>query len=90
MQIFKYHLVNTDEQTLSMPRGAEILAVKNQHESVCVWALVDDKQPRQDRRFRIIGTGRDIPVDLKGMTYLDTVVLRHGVFVAHVYEVIIP
>lgn len=87
--VFKYVIGVTDEIILVMPRDAVVIAVKEQHGQICLWAL-QDRSPGADssvlRRFAVFGTGRDIP-DYSDITHLDTVRLMNGSLVVHVFEV---
>ena len=59
-RIFKYPLHLTDEQTIEMPKGAQIVHTDNQAGTLCVWAWVDDEQPLVWHRIAIVGTGHDV------------------------------
>ena len=60
-KIYKYPLAIDDFQHIPMPKGAVILHVGNQRESLNMWALVDpDKKLTELRAFRVAGTGRHI------------------------------
>ena len=92
--IWKFPLEVTDEQTVMMPKGAEILSAHVQvsvdvdaaHESVCLWALVDTDAKLQKRVVEIFGTGN--PIDIPGVThkFIGTVQMRGGSLVWHVFE----
>jgi len=63
--IWKYEVAVRDELRIEMPSGARILHVEEQPGNggtgVCMWALVDSKNPMEMRKFIIFGTGHDIP-----------------------------
>lgn len=82
MQIFKYELPVESFVTVSMPEGAKVLTVQPQRGAVTMWAEVDPKARRIDRRFQIVGTGHQF--DSSGAHYLGSV--NTGVFMWHVYE----
>ena len=66
-----------------LPRGAEILSVQMQGNSLQMWALVDPKAPTEYRAFKIFGTGWDIPNEPR-LHYLETV--QSGELVWHIFE----
>lgn len=63
--IWKYatdiYTIERPEVTISMPRGAEVLSVGPQKDTVCIWARVDPTAPAELRYFAFIGTGHDAP-----------------------------
>jgi hypothetical protein len=88
--MFKYRVSsNTSDQVdVLMREGAVIRAVGIQghdssHPAIFAWAETPGGDFTVTRRFRVIGTGFDIP---NPGTYLGTVF--DGPFVWHVYEVI--
>lgn len=84
-RIFKYQLQTTDEQTVSMPRGAAVICVDVQAGIPCLWAMVDDAKPMDGRSIRTIGTGHPIH-DAQRLDYLGTYQLHGGGLVFHVFE----
>lgn len=65
--VFKYPLrcpAASEIQRVLLPQGAEVLTVADQPEgikhNIFLWALVDPRQPDEDRYFAILGTGRDL------------------------------
>jgi hypothetical protein len=82
--IWKYPLELTDEQTVKMPLGAQILSVQVQRGHVCLWALCNELAPQTDRRIFIHGTGHI--VSAKNPKFLGTVQLEAGALVFHVFE----
>lgn len=83
MKIFKWPLDITGEQVLDMPAGAQILDVQVQHHEVHLWAMCDTRQPIEQRRITIYGTGHVMP-EQPGK-YLATFQLGHGAQVFHVF-----
>lgn len=70
--IHKYKLEITDRQTLAMPAGAHVLSAGiDPQGAMCLWALVDDTAPHQDRVVAICGTGHPVPF---GFRFVGTVV----------------
>ena len=92
MSIWKYKLDVAKVQKIPMKRGAEVLSIHNQGESICVWALVNDKAKEdKGREFLIFGTGHPIPnegvakVDLAKYIFVGTVHMAGGELVLHVF-----
>jgi len=82
--IWKFPLAVTDEQSVIMPEGAEILCAEVQHEQLCLWALVNPDAPKQRRIIEVFGTGHDMPDGCR--KYIGTVQMMHGSLVWHVFE----
>lgn len=74
----------TDVQEVAMPLGAKPLCVQLQGDQLCMWALVDPREPPAQRTVRIAGTGhrRD---DISAEDYLGTYQLMGGSLVFHVF-----
>lgn len=96
--VYRYPIDIVGEQTIPMPRGAEILTVAKRegstvllgvgaHEAVEMWALVDPDEPMEDRRFRVAGTGHPLP-DVGDLQFLDSVQIAAGQLVFHVFEIL--
>lgn len=79
--IFKYPFEIKDEIQISMPEGAEILAIQIQRGVPCMWALVVPGEQEEARRFMIYGTGHEI---YKSGKYIAT--FQTGSLVWHVFE----
>jgi hypothetical protein len=84
--VYKYFL-NPDITVLALPYGAEVLSVHEQHEQVCLWALVDPDpiNGTVDRKFKTVGTGHDITET--NLQFIGSVHLIGGALVFHVFEV---
>jgi hypothetical protein len=83
-RIFKYDLAVTGTQMIMMPRHAKVLSVQDQNGRLCVWAKVDPHAPADvRRRFVIVGTGHNLPIEMDSLTYLASV--QQGAFVWHVF-----
>lgn len=93
--VHKYGLpLGTGLQSILMPEGAEILAVRMQmdyhgYENPYVWAKVDlNEPPSVTRVFRVFGTGEAF--NEEGLLYVDTYQLTYpdtqSSYVYHVYE----
>lgn len=84
--IWKYDFETTDEQTIEMPSGGEILSVQTQADSPKMWVLLDPTNPKEKRRFRIFGTGHPISGDTSSLHFIGTYQLRSGSLVFHIFE----
>lgn len=84
-RVYKYPLLLTDNQTLHIPNGGQILCVQMQGGDLCLWALVNPNYPLVPREIRVAGTGHPIQQDI--VAYIGTVQLPGGVLVYHVFEV---
>jgi hypothetical protein len=84
--IYKYPLVITGSQEVLLPKGASVLSVGVQHDTICIWALVDPTEPFEPQHLRIFGTGQPIPEDPDELLlFLGTVLTGGGRFVWHVF-----
>ena len=80
--IYKYE-ISPLHTAIEMPKGAELLSVKTQNNTPCLWALVDTDQPPEDRFLVVFGTGH--PVVNHGK-YLGTFLIENDSLVFHVFE----
>lgn len=83
--IYKYPIEVTDDQTIWMPRGAQVLSVQCQSGRPCAWALVDIEQPKEARRFTLVGTGHPCEV-LDDAKYVGTFQMHDGALVFHLFD----
>ncbi len=86
--VWKYTLLIEDEQTITVPRGSEILHVANQfadyQNQIEIWLRVpvaDDVEMVQ-RRIRIAGTGHPVA----DWPHVGTVITLNGQLVWHVFD----
>jgi hypothetical protein len=80
--IYKYPL-HSQDCTLQLPKGAELLTVQLQNQIPTLWALVNPMTVTEERHICIVGTGWDVEDNMKYITtYMD------GYFVWHVFELI--
>lgn len=88
-KIFKYPLRAEGQQTITMPKGGEILSVQFQNGAICVWALVNPDAEPEGRVIDIFGTGHPVlPVDALGATRKHLGTVQDAGLVWHVFEVI--
>ena len=83
--VHKYLIDPHDIVTAQMPADARILAVQEQREMLCIWALTDTAKPPMPRLFRIVRTGHPADFAQKAV-YVGTVQLRRGLLVLHVFD----
>lgn len=74
--------------TISMPVNAEILSVREQGHTVCLWAKVNANSAKEDRQFVVYGTGHVMRGD-EGR-FLGTCLWHDGRLVWHAFEVAKP
>lgn len=86
-QIWKFELHNTDRQEVEMPISSEILTIKTQRGTPCLWALVNPSAEKEVRIFEVFGTGHDVYYDMGiSRNYINTYQLNGGGLVFHVFE----
>lgn len=84
-KIWKYE-INSDEASFPMPEGTEILCVKMQNNTPCIWALINkDFKDLEIRTFITVGTGQDIKFPYK--KYIGTFLMNDDEIVGHLFEV---
>lgn len=80
LKIFKYELADV----ILLPAGSQVLTVQVQNSQAQLWALVDESQPTEERRFLVVGTGHHIDGN-QPLDYIAT--WQQGIFVWHCFEV---
>lgn len=83
--IWKFELETTDDIKLSMPKAAQILSLQTQNGVPCIWAMVNPANEKEERTFRIYGTGHPIDAE-KEQRFVGTYQLLGGQLVFHVFE----
>jgi hypothetical protein len=85
--VYKYQLNTTNNQSVWLPKGAEILTVQTQNNIPYIWVLIDTSQPMEERRFEIFGTGASIHYDMgTDRKYIRTYQLYSKNLVFHLFE----
>jgi hypothetical protein len=84
--IHKFQLSIDDHISVAMPEECHILKLDTQRGAPCLWALVDDADPKVVRHFAWRGTGHDCS-GLKATQHIGTVQLSGGSLVFHLFEV---
>lgn len=84
--IWKYPIPVTDEFELEMSIGARVIAVDAQHDTPCIWALVDPGAPTWPVRFSVKGTGHPFPDHEYYSRHIGTFQLEGGALVFHLFQ----
>lgn len=85
MNVYKYELEVTAEQTIKLPFNAAILTVQMQGARCCLWALVDPRNELTERSICIFGTGNPIPDKIR-LKYINTFQIPSLGLVFHAFE----
>lgn len=86
--VWKFALPSRGHERLMMPADAQLLSVQAQGDTVTLWALVDpDAQRHIGREFYVAMTGEALRFVNCDGTFVGTVQLHGGRYVAHVFEV---
>jgi len=80
--IYKYEL-NPLHTVLDMPKGAELLCIKVQRGTPCLWALVDPDADMEHRPLVVFGTGHEV---VNAGKYIGTFLIENDSLVFHVFE----
>lgn len=79
--IYKYPIEITDDQTIDMPEGAQVVhAGLDPQGQPCLWAKVNNRVRTEPRRIQVRGTGHPLPDDAE---WVGT--FTQGPFVWHVF-----
>jgi hypothetical protein len=76
-------LVLTTEQTVKLPRDAEMLTVDIQDDTMFLWALCEPENALVPRTILIYGTGHFVGEIVR---YINSFQLHDGALVFHVFE----
>lgn len=83
--IYKYPIAVEDLQLVRMPKGAQIIAAQTQHNMICLWAIVDQREAQMEiRTIEVFGTGH--PMEEGTRKHLGTVQFADGALIFHVFE----
>ena len=88
--IFKYPVEITDESTIRLHAGARILSIKEQGNTVVLYAVVplpieEEEDVMKKITVKVVGTGQDINFDINDYEFLGTVSLYDGELMFHVF-----
>lgn len=85
--IWKFKFNTTDNLVIKMPKGSKVLSVQVQGEQPCMWALVDPDAKKENRKFRIFGTGHLVPSIVEDLQFIATYQEQGGALVWHLFAV---
>lgn len=87
--IYKFPLQFCDEQTIAMPKNAQILSAQWVRGEICVYAVVDTEEKMSEiHQFVIVGTGHSLRSNTppQEYCYLGSVHNDNQALVFHVFE----
>jgi hypothetical protein len=87
--VWKQPLRITPFQPITIPEGAEVLHIAEQHGELCIWFRCDTSARPVTRYIAICGTGGACPSDDEGQ-YLGSVLMLEGGLVWHVFVKVNP
>jgi len=61
--VWKYQIPITDYFEISMPKRSKILSIGMQENSPVMWVLVDTESEKENKSFRLAGTGHPLDID---------------------------
>lgn len=82
MKIYKY-VLDFKLPVIRLPYGAKFLHAGYQNRDLCLWYLVDPEATEIKQKFKVIGTGHDVPDHLYH-NHLFTV--QDPPFVWHIFQ----
>ena len=85
--IYKYPITVTDRPTVKMPRGASVLSVQGQGMITYIWAIVDPKEPEENREFYLQATGQPLEFEPSTTRFIGTFQLFEVRLVYHLFEI---
>jgi hypothetical protein len=83
--IWKFEIDDAFDTCIKMPKGAEVLSIQNQNNTICIWALVIPSNEPEDRYFEVFGTGHPIHCDI-GIERVFIGTVQVDSFVWHIFE----
>lgn len=83
--IWKFPLEAKVMQRVFMPSGAQILNVREQGNTICLWAEVQTENKTEERVIEVFPTGSSIQTGV-ARSYLGSAHINNGELVFHVYE----
>lgn len=84
-RIFKYVLEPVESQFVCLPLYSKVLSAESQFDDIVLYVLVDDStSAKTPVNIVVKGTGHDAN-DLDGLKFLNTVKLRDGALMFHVF-----
>ena len=87
--VWKYTVPTDGTFGMNMPAGAEVLSVHVQNGVVNMWVEVDPDVGSILKRFRVCGTGHDMPAD-EPRRFVGSYLLHGATEVYHLFEIVRP
>jgi hypothetical protein len=87
--VWKYRIPPGARFPVEMPEGAQIVHVDMQGDTPQMWAVVDPALPTEERWFRLVGTGHEIPECSGRRKHVGSFLTRGGAFVFHLFELVV-
>ena len=85
MTIWKFQFEISGDLTISMPANARVLSIQIQNGVPCMWAIVNQSYPCEERNFKVFGTGHPMSAETALLAeHVGT--FQDGQFVWHVFE----
>lgn len=88
LTVHKYPVPLTDDFSIQMPAGAQVLSFQVQYGEMQLWALVNPSASSTPRHFRLAGTGHPIEEAVSRLRFIGTVQLRGGSLIFHLFEIV--
>jgi hypothetical protein len=93
MNIYKYEIpLEHDDFTLEMPKNSKILSFQIQNNKPFIWAMVNEVVEKEERRFKLFGTGQSFEEDdILAYNFIGTAQMRkistmdNGYLVLHLF-----
>lgn len=83
--VWKFPLVATDKQAVTMPGDPDLLYVAEQNGTICLWARIEPDAPERQRHIRIAGTGHLLEDDSDAI-HVGSVMMHGGALVFHIFD----
>lgn len=88
--VYKYELPANYNTYIDVPKGGEVLHLDVQNNTPFLWILIDTEAPTEQRRFRVYGTGHEIPTGEKdNLKFTGTFFINSSRLEFHVFEVML-
>lgn len=84
--IFKYPFALEGSPVLELPVGHRILEIQDQRGWLTLWALVDDRAPKERVQLKIVGTGKPIHPVERPENWIFIATVQQGEFVWHIFQ----
>lgn len=86
-KIFKYQIPKLECEygwiTIEMPEDAEVISVQTQNGIGCIWAIVNEYNPGENKLFYVAGTGQELPL-IEDLKFIGT--FQQSNFAWHLFE----